>query len=81
MRTDYEEALLKVSDALRRHNKPAGGISSRKACELILEAVRPKSEWLYKTGGIEDTYGRCGRCDCTVHLGKFCSHCGAKMEM
>lgn len=84
MRTDYEEALLKVSDALRRHNKPAGGISSRKACEDILEAVRPKGKWIHS---YDDFYvcSLCGRGICTdwetepyKHY-PFC-HCGADMR-
>lgn len=95
MRIDSEEALLKVSDALRRHNKPVGGISSREACELILEAVRPKGEWIRETEeDLKDKYicSICGRrvdeVDDYLLLDEdnrvsdvypYC-HCGARME-
>ena len=59
---DYEEALLRVSDALRRHNKPAEGISSREACEDIIEAVRPKGKWKKLTHNARP-YRKCSNCE------------------
>lgn len=84
MRIDSEEALLKVSDILRAHNKPVGGMTSREACEDILEAVRPKGKWEYTTHYAR-RYRVCPICkaekedDCSAGW-NFCHYCGARME-
>ena len=83
---DYEEALCEVSDVLRAHNKVVGGISHQEACELILDAVRPKGKWITDNPLQENDDGafRCSCCKVgSWHWGNsyhFCPNCGARME-
>ena len=80
MRTDYEEALLRVSDTLRRHNKPAGGISSKTAVKLILDAVQPRAEWRWSPDDILPHCTACGERWAQTRRLAHCPSCGAKMK-
>lgn len=83
---EYEEALCRVSEALRAHNKVKGGISSREACELILEAVRPKGEWIKHPYKIWHSVYECSQCGNIIDTEfdednfYFCDKCGADMK-
>lgn len=83
--TDYENALLKVTDALRRHNRPQGGISHKEACRLILEAVRPISEHVVIYENVRDNIQRkcyaCSNCrKALVEKVNFCPECGHRLR-
>ena len=80
MMIDYEEALCEVSDVLRAHNKVVGGISHQEACELILEAVRPKGKWITHPYSMIMRCSACGNEETRGIDKHFCSNCGVRME-